>query len=234
MSVVPKHAGGEKKVLRLVLPVTLVLLSLAACEISGQRASQEYWQLLSVERLGAQTTKILGAPRLISTEKGPAVEFDGKGDALFIDRHPLEGLSTFTVEVVFRPYTDGPKEQRFFHMQENGSENRVMFETRLTDDDRWFLDTFIRSDEAQLALFAEEFKHPIGPWYHAAIVVDGKTFKHYVNGALELSEEFPYQPQGPGRTSLGARINKIHWYKGAVREARFTPRVLEPAEFLKP
>jgi hypothetical protein len=37
-------------------------------------------------------------------------------------------MSEFTVEVVFNPYVDGAPEQRFFHMQEDDSEDRVMFE----------------------------------------------------------------------------------------------------------
>ena len=43
-----------------------------------------------------------------------------------------------------------------------------------------------------------------------------------------------YKPQGPGKTSLGVRINQVHWYQGEIRAARFTRRVLKPDEFLKP
>ena len=39
--------------------------------------------------------------------------------------------------------------------------------------------------------------------------------------------------QGPGRSSVGVRITKVNYFKGAVREARFTKRALTPAEFLK-
>ena len=67
--------------------------------------------------------------------------------------------------VVFKPYPDGPEEQRFFHMQEFGTDNRVMFETRLTDDGRWFLDTFILSGAGSHPMYAEDYTHPIGPWY---------------------------------------------------------------------
>ena len=140
----------------------------------------------------------------------------------------------FTVEVVFQPYPNGLKEQRFFHMQESDSDRRVMFETRLTDDDRWFLDTFIETGSEGHPLYAEDFKHPIGPWYHAAIVVDGETFRHYVNGELEMSTEIDFTPQEPGRTSLGVRMNQVYWFKGAIRKARFTRAVLLPEEFLTP
>lgn len=119
-------------------------------------------------------------------------------------------------------------------MQDDANDQRVLFETRLTDDNHWFLDTFIRTGDANHTQFAKDFKHPIGPWYHAAIVVDGKTFRHYVNGKLELSREIDYVPQMSERTSLGVRINKVYWFKGAIRTTRFTAGVLQPKEFLKP
>jgi len=32
---------------------------------------------------------------------------------------------------------------------------------------------------------------------------------------------------------VGVRINKVNYFKGSVREARFTRRALAPEEFLK-
>jgi hypothetical protein len=63
-------------------------------------------------------------------------------------------------------------------------------------------------------------------------VVDGEQMRHYVNGELELSRKIEFRPQGPGRTSIGTRINEVHWFKGAIREVRFTTKVLSPGEFL--
>ncbi|MGD9021124.1 MAG: hypothetical protein PVF46_04955, partial [Lysobacterales bacterium] len=136
------------------------------------------------------------------------------------------------VEVVFKPYADGLPEQRFFHMQEDASESRVMFETRLVEDGQWLVDTFIKSGDQGVPLYAVDDKHEIGPWYHAAIVVDGNSFSHYVNGNLELGEDIQYAAQGPGRTSLGVRLNEVHWFKGAISTARFTSSALAPEEFL--
>ena len=120
------------------------------------------------------------------------------------------------------------------YSQEDDSEDRVMFETRLTDDDHWFLDTFVKSGENNYTLYAKDFKHPIGPWYHAAIVLDGKEMRHYVNGRFEMSCDVMFEAQTQGGTSLGVRINKVYWYKGAIRKARFTTAVLEPEAFLTP
>ena len=68
-------------------------------------------------------------PGLIDTPQGKALRFDGSGDALLLGVNPLSGLKQFTAEIVFQPAADGPKEQRFLHFQEEGSENRLLFET---------------------------------------------------------------------------------------------------------
>jgi hypothetical protein len=192
------------------------------------------WNVDRTDRLGEHQTTVVGEPRVIETKDGKAVQFGGEADALLIDANPLAGLKQFTVEVVFQPQADGPKEQRFLHFQEAGSENRLLFETRLTDDGRWFLDTYVKSGAADATLFAKESLHKIGPWYHAAVVVDGKTMRHFVNGQEELKADLPFEPLGKGQTSLGVRINKVSWYKGAIRQVRVSPGVLAPEEFLKP
>jgi hypothetical protein len=66
------------------------------------------------------------------------------------------------------------------------------------------------------------------------VVVDGRTMRHFVNGREELSVPIEYQPQTSGRTSIGVRQNKVHWFKGAIRQMRFAPRALSPREFLQP
>ncbi|GEM_PF-109188 len=203
----------------------------ASAETSSAEGSVT-WRLDNLENIGGHDVTVLGKPKVIDTPAGKALEFDGVDDGIYLDTHPLAGLEEFTVEVVFNPYADGAREQRFFHMQENDSASRVMFETRLPGDNQWFLDTFIKTPHSDVTLYAEEDLHPIGPWRHAAIVVDGWRFRHYVDGKLELSEWLNYEPQGEGRTSLGMRINQVHWFRGAIRTVRITPRPLSPDAFL--
>ena len=81
------------------------------------------------------------------------------------------------------------------------------------------------------ALFIEN--HPLAAWYHVAMVYDGKELKSYVNGALEGTGPLQFSPQGAGHSSVGVRINRMYYFKGAVRQARFTPRALPPREFMK-
>lgn len=209
------------------------LCAIASLVLSGCKpADHVVWRFDNLDRIGGHELIVVGAPRVIESPGGKALEFNGVDDGVFLDVHPLAGMSEFTVEVVFKPYANGAPEQRFFHMQQEPSEERVMFETRLVQGDRWFLDTFIYSGEQKTTLYAEGNQHGIGPWYHAAIVVDGESFSHFVDGRLELSEPIRFQPPYSGRTSLGVRINKIHWFKGAIRTVRITPRALAPDEFL--
>jgi hypothetical protein len=190
------------------------------------------WKLNNLEKIDGNPVSIIGHPRLVDDQGGRAVSFDGVGDGIQIDVNPLAGAQAFTVEAVFRPEAGGLKEQRWLHIQENNTENRILLETRLVDD-QWFLDTYIRSGDNNRTLFAENFKHPIGPWYHVALVFDGKEMRHYVDGRQEMSGPLTVSPLTAGKTTIGVRMNRVYWFKGAVRKARFTARALRPEEFMK-
>jgi hypothetical protein len=192
------------------------------------------WRIDNLQAIGGMNVTLLGSPKVIDTQGGRAIEFDGEQDGLLLPGQPLKGFGIFTVEVIFRPDTNGPKEQRFLHLQEDGTENRILIETRLTDDNRWFLDTYIHSDQSDQTLFAKQFPHPVGQWYQAALVFDGNQMRHYVNGVKELSSAIKFSPLREGRTSIGVRINRVHWFKGAIRTVRFVPRALDSGEFLNP
>jgi hypothetical protein len=191
--------------------------------------SGEVWLFDQLDEVGGHKTLLVGRPHLIHTS---AVEFNGIDDAIFLDVHPLAGAETFTWEVVFRPDSGGAPEQRFFHLQENGTDNRMLFEIRVVDG-QWCLDSFVKSGAGSRALLDRSKVHPLGAWYSVAAVYDGTQFSNYVDGVLEGSAELHLPPQKPGRTSVGVRINGVSYFKGAVLSARMTPRALDPAEFLK-
>lgn len=193
----------------------------------------ETWHFDNLKTIGGHAVTVQGHPRVIDTPKGKAIEFNGVDDAIFLDVHPLAGATVFTWEVIFRPDKGGNPEQRFFHLQETGSETRMLFETRLAGD-QWWLDSFVRTDAGQQPLIDKTKVHPLGEWHHAASVYDGKEFRHYVNGVLEMKADLKFTPQKAGRTSVGVRINLRDYFKGAVRQARMTKSVLQPAQFLKP
>lgn len=196
----------------------------------------EVWNFDELEKIGGHSTTITGDPIIGTTEKGKAVFFDGIDDGLIIESNPLFGSAAFTIELIFKPeFTDNPnnKEQRFLHIQNMKNENsRILIELRLTKDNKWFLDTFSKSDDAALTLYAENYPHVLGQWFHAALVYENGTLKHYVNGIEELSGLVNYVPIEEGHTSLGMRINHISWFKGGIRTVKMTQSALPPGEFL--
>jgi hypothetical protein len=191
----------------------------------------EVWTFDRLDRIGGHPTDVQGNPRVIDTPIGKAVEFDGVDDALFVDVHPLAGAKTFTWEAIFRP-DGGNVEQRWFHLQETGSENRMLFEIRVVGD-RWFLDSFNFSTTGTATLMNKSSLHPLAAWYHVAAVYDGKVFTSYVNGVQDATAQVDLSPQGQGRSSMGVRINQVYYFKGAIHSARFTRRALPPESFLK-
>ena len=205
----------------------------AGAQDPGERGAEtaETWTFDRLDRLGEHPTTVLGNPRVIDTPLGKATEFDGIDDALFVDVHPLAGAKTYTWEAIFRP-DGGRREQRWFHLQEAGSENRMLFEIRVTGD-RWFLDSYNFSATGERALMNRTSLHPLGAWYHVAAVYNGKVFSNYVNGVQQASAEIALTPQGPGRSSIGVRINLVDYFRGAVHSTRFTRRARAPGEFLR-
>lgn len=192
------------------------------------------WRIDNLKRIGGHKVVVIGSPRVIKAPKGRAVLFDGARDGLLIETNPVAGARAFTVEAVIRPDAGGAEEQRWLHIQESAADNRVMLETRLRGG-FWFLDTFVKNGAApenRLTLFDEPFKHPVGEWRHVALVYDGAVMRNYVDGREELSGPLSVAPLAEGRTSIGVRQNRVHWFKGAVSKARFTPRALAPREFM--
>lgn len=199
-------------------------------------SASEIWTFDRTDRLGNHPTKVEGEPKVISGPRGKAVLFDGVDDALFVDGHPLAGAQTFTWEAIFRP-DGGDHEQRWFHLQGRNAQgedggSRMLFEIRVTPSG-WYLDSFVHSGDVSKALIHPELIHPLGVWYHVAAVYDGTEFRSYVNGVQEGAAQLRLAPQGNGHSSVGVRINRVNYFKGAIQAARFTKRALTPEEFLK-
>jgi Concanavalin A-like lectin/glucanases superfamily len=192
----------------------------------------ETWKFDRLDQIGGHKTTLLGHPRVIDTPRGKAVEFNGVDDAIYLGVHPLAGVEAYTWEVIFRPDKGGAPEQRFFHFQEDGSDNRMLFEIRLVGNE-WCLDSFAKSGENSRAVMDRAKLHPAGEWYAVEAVYDGHELRNYIDGVLEGQGELHMTPQKAGQTSIGVRFNKVNYFKGAVRTARMTPRALQPAEFLR-
>lgn len=199
---------------------------------------QTRWTFDRLTNIGGVATTVEGDPRLIDTPYGKAVQFDGVDDRLVIDRHPLAGMAQFTFEALFRP-DGGVFAQRWFHLNEEDttpgappSVTRMLFEIRVTGE-AWSLDAFATGPGYKQTLLFQDKTFPVGRWYWVAQSYDGKMYRAFVNGQLQGEAEIAFTPQGQGRSSVGARMNKIDYFKGAVREARFTPRALAPEALLR-
>ena len=233
---------------RRIIGGSLVVLVISAPAMVAQSPDQVLWTFDRLDAIGGVKTTVEGQPRVIDTPVGGAIEFDGVDDAVWIEKHPLAGASTFTFEAVFRP-DGGAFEQRWFHLAERDPKTgllasadhpttgqdahpRFLFEIRVIEN-TWYLDAFVNGPGYNRALMFKDKRHPLGPWYHVAQTYDGKTFRSYVNGLLQGEAEIAFKAQGEGATSLGTRINRRNYFKGAIRQARFTTRALTPDQFLK-
>jgi Concanavalin A-like lectin/glucanases superfamily len=231
--------------------LAFVLLAAAAPVLyaAGAAPKQITWTFDRLDKIGGVATKVEGHPKIVESPVGKAVEFDGVGDSLLIDQHPLAGAETFTFEAIFRP-DGGAEQQRWFHLAERDPKSgllanpsptnptqdtnaRFLFELRVVNGNQWYLDAFTNGPGYNRALMFPAKVHPIGQWYHVAQVYDGKMYRSYVNSELQGEAELAFKPQGPGAASVGVRINKVNYFHGAVAKARFTPKALPVSEFMK-
>ncbi|MCX6952859.1 MAG: LamG domain-containing protein [Verrucomicrobia bacterium] len=180
------------------------------------------WRLENIGKVGGNAVEVIGAPKIVD---GAAI-FDGVKDGLLVGANPLAGWREFTIEVLFRPADDAPAEQRFLHVQDTAT-SRALIETRVDGTGSWWLDTYLmKVGKEGRPLIDPKKKHPIGRWHWVALRYDGKIMTHFVNGEKEREGSVEFGPMLDGRVSLGVRQNRVHWFKGAIREVRFTPLAL--------
>jgi hypothetical protein len=193
------------------------------------------WNFDRLEGIGGHATTTEGHPGLISTPAGKAVLFDGVADAVLIANHPLAGADAFTIEAVFRP-DGGAFEQRWLHLAEADAVNgdaqspRTLFEIRVVEG-KWYLDAFTTGPGYNKTLVVPEKTFPVGRWSTVQQSFDGKIYRSFVDGVLQAEDAISFKPHGPGRASVGMRINRVSYFKGAVLQVRFTPKAIAPAAF---
>lgn len=194
------------------------------------------WNLENPYNVGGfSTTFLTDKPSVVNTTFGEALYFDGINDGLLIDYNPLANCSSFTIEIFFKP--DSSKnpdnyEQRFLHIKNADDSKRILIELRLLKNKSWSLDTFIKTDTSRCTLLDTTIFHPVGEWYHVALVYNDGIMKHYVNGKEELKGKVNYCPIGDeGKISLGVRQNMKSWYKGIIKMVKFTNQAITPDKF---
>ena len=210
---------------------------LYGCTSQGSKKLQsETWKFESLTNINGYTVEQMGQPKVVSTPLGKAVSFDGDGDRLLVNTNPLGDATEFTIEIVFKANDVFPKnhEPRIFHIESpDNPARRITIELRLNDKKQWYFDAFIKSEKSQFTLIDPTKVHPVGEWAHAAMTYKDRQFISYVNGKKELSGEVDYLTiPVNAKTSVGARMNQIHWFSGDMLQVRVTKKSLLPSEFM--
>jgi PelA/Pel-15E family pectate lyase len=220
--------------------MTVLIKALGAVPTSAPSPSPSSapvtWRFDNPATIGGHTVSVQGTPRVVATPAGLAVEFNGRTDGLVVDANPIQGLRAFTIEAEFSPAADaGPEhaEQRFVHVEESDTGNRALLEIRLLGGPRWALDSFLRSGATGVTLLDRARSHPTGDWHVAALVYDGSSMTHYVDGVAEGSAAATFVPLAAGRTAIGMRLNQVSWFKGRVRQIRVSPEALPANRLLR-
>jgi len=191
---------------------------------------QTEWLLSDLLQDKTDGVHIKGKPQLVSSPYGEAVSFNGDGDAIFVDKMPLESMEEFTVEMIFAPDKSTIFEQRVLHIGEI-SKDRILLEIRAKNEN-WYFDGYVTSGKNKKALIDEKLIHPLGKWYHVALVVGKSAMSTFVNGELELTEPFDFKPLESGQCSIGVRQNEVSWFAGEIYKIRITPKQLNREDFL--
>jgi hypothetical protein len=189
------------------------------------------WKLENAQEVGGGPALVLGGPRVEGPQGQQDLVFNGRTDGVIVPTCPLAGWANFTVEVLFRPDSDGPAAQRFIHM-EDGAARRLTFETRILGG-QWAMDTYLQDGASKRPLLDPKLLHPADRWYWAALRYDGRTMTSFVNGVEELSGPVTFGPMAAGRVGIGVRLNRVFWFKGAIRELRFYPVALAASDLAR-
>ncbi len=235
-----------KNVLRLSITVKklsfcsgiMSMLLLASClQLPGGAPSaqqkQVVWSFSSLESIGGSEPTIIGEPKIIADEKGgKAVAFDGKGDGLLLPVNPVAGAEEFTIAVEFKPYAGYPDntEQRFLHIQDPENEaRRILIELRLNAQNQWFADFYMRTEKESLVLIDSTKTHPVNEWAVISLIYKDGIMRGYVNGTEEQAGAIEYLPlAASAKTSLGTRMDRRSWFKGAIRSVQFSHEAKTP------
>jgi hypothetical protein len=114
----------------------------------------------------------------------------------------------------------------------NNNSNRFTFETRSAGDQVWFESYNTGPGYASMLLDATK-KHPMHTWLVLTQTYDGTMHRSFVNGVLQQEKPLKYHVQGPGRCSIGTRLNQTTPFQGGYMRMRFARRALAPEEQMK-
>lgn len=220
-----------------LMSMFIAFMLIAGCASQGAKIQPStLWKFNSLTKIDGHVVELMGQPKIVDSPYGKAVSFDGDGDRLLVDSNPLGDATEFTIEIVFKANDVYPKNQepRVFHIESpDNPSRRITIELRLNDKKQWYFDAFIKSDKSQFTLIDPAKVHPVGEWAHTAMTFKNREFISYVNGEKELTGQVDYLTiPANAKTSVGARMNQIHWFNGEVLLAKVTKKALLPEDFV--
>jgi hypothetical protein len=205
--------------------------------------NQMVWSIDNLISIGGYAVTIYGNPKIITTDKGNALEFNANavtapgtnaGDRIQIKGNPLgTGNSEFTIEMIFKPYATATDfAPRIFHICRTDSMSgpRVMtMEIRSTNT--WTTDLYNKSVTGTGMMGTTHY--PTDQWMHLAMTYKNRVMTGYVNGVLDITQTGTAYTGLPAtaEVSLGGRMNNVNYFKGAIRKLIFTPIALDPSQF---
>jgi hypothetical protein len=206
-------------------------------------ANPVIWNIDNLSAIGGYNITVYGNPKIISTDKGNALEFNAgavtapatnTGDRIQIKGNPLgTSNSEFTIEMIFKPYTTTTDfAPRIFHICRTDSMSgpRVMtMEIRSTNT--WTTDLYNKSVTGTGMMGTTHY--PTDQWMHLAMTYKNNVMTGYVNGVLDVTQSGNAYTGLPAtaEVSLGGRMNNVNYFKGAIRKLIFTPLALNPSQF---
>lgn len=209
-------------------------------------SAQVTWNIDNTNSIGGNAVvAVVGSPTPVNTPFGTALRFDGN-DGLIVDANPIAGAANFTIEMLFRPdpiVNATSSQPRILHVQTAiPPDHRATLEGRV-ENGQWYLDAFLRSQRPgqtntsvvnSLTLVDATKVHPLEQWYNFAMTYDGTQLRAYLNGVLELEGPLAVLAMAGGQVSLGMRHNRVNFFEGSICQVRFTPSVVDSADFLSP
>ncbi len=165
--------------------------------------------------------------------EGRCLAFDGTGDAFVVPENPVAGMDAFFIEARFLPLPGGPEEQRFLHIQCDGSADRALLELRATPRG-WYGDVFLYAGGRERFLNDPERLHPFGRWATLRLEYTGRELAQICDGNEELRADAGPGKLGPGRTSVGRRLNGISPFRGCIAWIRFGELAKPPSTETEP
>ena len=223
--------------------LSIILNGLAVFSLAAQiDTASATWFLDRTDNIGGYTTTALRKlPGIIETAYGKAALFSCyDSTALLVNCNPIGSDTAFTIEVYFRPdstiLSGTNNEQRFIHIRNLLNDNRrILLEIRQLQNQRWLLDTYIKSESSDLTLVDSSKSHSSGEWHHVALTYNNRTMRQFVDGVELLSGPVTYLPiDANGKTAIGARQDPRSWFNGAIRMVKISKRALAPTEFSLP